>query len=138
MFLWMFFSPVKEISRLISKGMSNIYLKVTITKKWGIENFWFSKFKKFLSKSVFGELQLTQISLNFQISCCNLKIRGPGAKLCATFLLFSFERNCDVLKSNNLCFLLNKNINLNKNETESKVENPTLTFREMNLVLQLT
>ena len=35
-------------------------------------------------------------------------------------------------------FLLNKNINFSKNKTESKMENPTHTFREvMNLVLQL-
>ena len=36
----------------------------------------FSRFKKIFTGSVFGELQLTQISLNFQTSCCNLKIRG--------------------------------------------------------------
>ena len=30
-----------------------------------------------------------------------------------------------------------QNINFNKNETESKMENPTHSFREMNLVLQL-
>ena len=29
----------KEISRLLSKGMSNIYLKVTIEKKWRAQNF---------------------------------------------------------------------------------------------------
>ena len=29
-FKWMFFSSVKEISRLISKGMLSIYLKVKI------------------------------------------------------------------------------------------------------------
>ena len=32
------------------------------------------------------------------------------------------------------CILLNKNINFNKNETESKIENPTHSFREMKLV----
>ena len=35
------------------------------------------------------------------------------------------------------CFLLNKNINFNKNETASKLENPTNFFTETNLVLQL-
>ena len=30
---------------------------------------------------------------------------------------------------------LNKNINFNKNETEPKMENPTHSFRETNLVL---
>ena len=56
------------------KGMSNIYLKVTI--------------KKSVTRSVFGELQLRQISLNFRTSCCNLKIRGLGARLSVAFLLF--------------------------------------------------
>ena len=43
----------------------------------------------------------------------------------------------DVLESKSLCFLLNKNINLNRNETESKMENLTHTFRETILALQL-
>ena len=53
------------------------------------------------------------------------------------FYYFNFERNYDVLKSKSPCILLNKNINFNKNETESKIENPTHSFRETNLVLQL-
>ena len=32
-------------------------------------------------------------------------------------------------------FLLNKNINFGKNETESKMENPKYCFRDINLVL---
>ena len=33
--------------------------------------------------------------------------------------------------------LINENTNFNKNETESKMENPTLSFRETDRVLQL-
>ena len=33
------FSSIKEINGLISKGMSNIYLKVTIEKNWCFQNF---------------------------------------------------------------------------------------------------
>ena len=51
-FLWMFFNSVKdinmltkEINRLLSKGRSNIYLKVTIEKKWNTQNFDFLRFK---------------------------------------------------------------------------------------------
>ena len=50
---------------------------------------------------------------------------------------FNFERTNEVLKSKSPCFLLNKNIKFNKNETEAKMENPTHNFRETNLVLQL-
>ena len=75
----------KEINRLLSEEMSNIYLKFTIDT---FSKLRFSGFKKFVTRSVFGELQLTQISLNFKIFCCNLKFRGFGAKLCVAFLLF--------------------------------------------------
>ena len=74
----------KEINSLLSKGMSNIYLKVTIET---FSKLRFSGFKKFVTRSVFGELQLTQISLNFKTFCCNLKIRRLGVKLCVAFLL---------------------------------------------------
>ena len=53
------------------------------------------------------------------------------------FYYFNFERNYDFLKSKSPCILLNKNINFNKNETESKMENPTHSFRDSNPVLQL-
>ena len=52
------------------------------------------------------------------------------------FYYFNFKRSYDVLKSKSPCILLNKNINFNKNETESKMENPTHRFRETSLVLQ--
>ena len=48
----------------------------------------FSKFRKFVTRLVFGEVQLTQMSLNFKTSCRNLKIRALGAKLCVAFHLF--------------------------------------------------
>ena len=41
----MFFNSVKEINsirkkkRLLSKGMSNVYLKATIEKNWGSQDF---------------------------------------------------------------------------------------------------
>ena len=53
------------------------------------------------------------------------------------FCYFNFEKNYDVLKSKKPCILLNKNITFNKSEAESKMENLSHSFREMNLVLQL-
>ena len=76
------------MNRLLSEGMPNIYLKVTIGKKLTFWELPFSKFRKFVTRPIFGELQLNQIPLNFQTSSCNLKIRGLGAKLCVAFLLF--------------------------------------------------
>ena len=51
------------------------------------------------------------------------------------FYYFNFERNYDALKLKSPCILLNKNMYFNENEMESKMENPTLSFRETNLVL---
>ena len=50
---------------------------------------------------------------------------------------FNFERRYDVLKSKSPGILLNKNIILNKNETELKMENPTYAFIKTSLALQL-
>ena len=74
-------SSVKEISSLISKGMSNIYSKVT-TEKMTFLKLRFSKFKNFLSRFAFRE-----ISLSFKAFCCNLKTRGLGIITCVNFLL---------------------------------------------------
>ena len=45
------------------------------------------------------------------------------------FYYFDFKRNYDVLKLNDPCILLNKEIRFNKNETESKLEKPQ-SFKE--------
>ena len=68
----------KERKRSLSKGMLNVYLKVsneTFLKRR------FTWFKTFRHQVSFGELQLTQISLNFKTSCCNLKFRPLEVKL---------------------------------------------------------
>ena len=55
------------------------------------------------------------------------------------FYYVNFERNYEVLilKPKSPYIFLSKNTNFNKNEAESKMENPTHSFRESNLVLQL-
>ena len=136
----MFFNSVKEINRLrkqinglLSKGMLNIYWSY-YWEKLTFSKLQFSKFKKLVTRSVFEELQLTQISLNFKTSCCNLKIRGLGAKLCVAFLLFLFWKELWRFKSNSPCFLLKKSIRFIKSKTEAKIENLTHSFGEMNFV----
>ena len=62
--------------------MSNIYSKVTTEM---LSKLRFSGFKKFVTRSAFGELELTQISFNFKTSCCNLKIRPSGSKTVCGF-----------------------------------------------------
>ena len=46
---------------------------------------------------MFGELHFTQISLNFETSCCHLKIGGLVAKEFVVFYYFHFERKFDII-----------------------------------------
>ena len=66
------------MNRLLSKGISNIYSVVTIETFLKIR---FSGLKKFVTRSVFGELQLL-----------GLGILGLGTKLYVAFLLFWFSK----------------------------------------------
>ena len=67
-----------------------------------------------------------------------LKNQRSGSKtVCDFFYYFNFEMNYDVLESKSSWILFNKNIDFNKNETESKMENPIHRFRQKNLLLQL-
>ena len=74
----------KEMNRLLRKDMSNIYFKLLLRRS---QEFGLCALK-ICHQISFGELQLTQISLNFKTSCFNLETRLLGAKLCVDFLLF--------------------------------------------------
>ena len=73
----MFFNSIKEINRLLSKGMSNIYLKVTIEKNWGFRNFDFLSLKSFNQVSFWGAPTHADINefLNFLFKFCHAKLR---------------------------------------------------------------
>ena len=73
----------KKINKLINKIMSNIRILECqlLLRKNGV-------LRKLCLQVSFWEPQLTQVLLNFKTSCCNLKIRRLGAKLCVAFLLF--------------------------------------------------
>ena len=51
----------------------------------------------------FFGIQLSQISLNFKTSCCNVNIKDLGAKACVAVPFFYFERNYGGLKSKIPC-----------------------------------
>ena len=72
--------------------MSNIFLKVTIES---FAKLWFSRFKRFVTRPVFGELQLTLISPNFNF---NFKSEAWEQNYVWFFHYINFERNYDVLK----------------------------------------
>ena len=68
--------------------------------------------------------------LNFLLQLKNQKCESKT--VCGFSVIFVMK---EIMKS---YFLLNKNIKLNKNETELKMEIPTHSFRGMNHGLQLT
>ena len=72
----MFFSSIKEIDRLISKVMSNIYLKVTM-KNWRSQNFDCLSLKN-LSLGQFWESLL--VKLNCILREYKFKMAGIPAK----------------------------------------------------------
>ena len=109
--------------------MSSIYLKVTGKKNWRSQNFDFLSLEKLSPDRFFGKLQLTHTSLNFK----TFKSKVWEQNCVWLFYHFNFERNYDVLKSKSPYILLSKNINFNKDEAGSKMENPTHSFRETNL-----
>ena len=73
---------VKEINKLMTKECQ-IFTFTLLLRKTDV-----LKYRFFNLKKNFGELQLTQIPLNFKNSCSNFKIRGLGSKTYVAFLLF--------------------------------------------------
>ena len=57
-------------------------------RKIDVLKLWFSKFNKFVFWSVFGDLQLTQISLSFQTAFCNSNFMTIQLKLRLTWLTY--------------------------------------------------
>ena len=127
----------KEINRLLSKRMSNNYLKVTIEKNWRIQNFDFLILKYLSLAQFLGSSNSRRYHWIIKLPAATSKSEVWKQNCEWVFYYFNFERNYDILKSRSPFILLNKNINFSKNETESKMENPTHSFREENLVLQL-
>ena len=86
----MFFKSIQKINRLLSKGITNIYLKITIEKNWRTQNFDFRSLSSCLKVSFWGAPTHADI-INFSNFLLQLKNqRGLGAKLCMAFLLFLF------------------------------------------------
>ena len=114
----MFFSSIKEINRLISKRMSNIYLKVAIEKNWHSENFDFLSLKNSSPVQFLRSSNSRRYQWIFKLLVAIKKSEVWEQNCVRLFFYFDFERNYVVLKSKSPCFLLNKYI-----ETESKKEN---------------
>ena len=73
-----------------------------------------------------NSLEITEFS-NFLLQ---LKNQRTDSKHGWLFYQFYFERDHDILKPKSPYFLLNKNINLNKKETDWNMENSTKPVQE--------
>ena len=120
----MFLTSVKEIIRLTSKEISSSLKILDLSKLW------FSKFEKFIPRSVFEAPSHAYI-IEFENFLLNLKIKGLRVKTTTGYLLFQFWNELW-----NPSFLLCKNVKVNKNKIESKLEKPTHVFTYPNLKLR--
>ena len=126
----------KEINRLLSKGMSNICLTVTFEKKWRTHNFHFKSLKSSLPDQFLGNSNSRRYHWIFKLLVPTQK-SGLEAKLCVAFLLFLFWKELWRFKVKDSIFFVEEKFKFNKTKTESKMDNPTCSFREMNDVLHL-
>ena len=159
----MFFSSIKEINTLISKGISNICLtltkwsntlkqfvgnlstnclsvfdhfvglapkglKVTTQKNRRSQNFDFLSLKKFVSETVVGELQFTQISFNFKTSSCNLKIWEQSCVL--LFYYFYFKKK-NFQRVHAFCWTKIKTLIKTKRNRKWKIQRTVLERRTL-------
>ena len=77
----MFFSSIKGTNRLISKEMSNTYLKVTIEKNWASETFRFLNLKNMFLGQFLGRSN----SLKLWTSWWKPKTQRSGSKTVCDF-----------------------------------------------------
>ena len=68
--------------------MPNIYLKLNTEEKNLRSQIFNFLFLKNLSSGEFWGAPTHEDTIDFKASCCDLKIRGLGAKLCVDFLSF--------------------------------------------------
>ena len=102
---------MKRNKYVIKQSNVKYLLKSYCSEKLTFSKLPFSDFKKFVTRSVFGALQLRQMSLNFKTSYCNLKIRDLGAKLWL-FYYFNFEWNYDGFKVKDFMLFLEQKYKL--------------------------
>ena len=95
--------------------MPNIYLEVTIEKKWGTQNFDFLNLRSSSPGQFLGNSNSCRYHWIFKLLVATWKTKSLGAKV------YYFWKNYDnVLKSNSLWFLMNQNINFNKTRWNRK------------------
>ena len=126
----------KGINRLLSKSLSNIFLKVTIEKNWRSQNFDFLSLRNLSPGHFLGSSNPRRYHWTSKLLFATEKSEVCEWN-CWLFYYFNFKRNYDILKTKSPCILLNKNMNFNKNGRDSKMENPAHSFKDTNLVLQL-
>ena len=117
--------------------MLNIYWKATTEKNWPSQNFDFLSLNNLSPGQFLRSSNLHRYHWILRLLGATYKSEVWEPKCVWLFYYFNFERNYGVLNSKSSWILLNKNINFIKNKTEWKMENPTHSFRENILVLQL-
>ena len=124
----MFFSSIKEMNGLLteinrlSKGMSNIYLKVTIEKKWRTQNFDFQSLKNSSPGQFWGTFNSRRYRIFWEQNC-------------VAFLLFLFWKKLWRFKVKKCCWT--KIQTLIKTRRNRKWKIPHTVLERWTQVLQL-
>ena len=114
---------VKEINRLVSKGISIIYVNNSLRKTDPLKIFYFDWFdaSKKITKNFLAILNSNSDHWTLNVLVATKKSEFWERKLAWLFYYFEYDVlngvlnmkfwNYDVLKSKSLCFFLNKNVN---------------------------
>ena len=93
----------KEISRLLSERMSNIYSKVTIEKNWRSQNFDFVSLKNLSPGKFLGSSSSHRYNWVLKLLVGTKKSEVWEQNCACFFYYFDFEENYDVLKWKSPC-----------------------------------
>ena len=125
----------KEVNRLLSKGMSSIYLKITVEMFSKLQ---FSESLKFVTSSVLGSSNLPRYHWILKLLVATEKSKVWQQNCDWLFYFLNFEWNHDVLTSKSPCILLIKNINFNKTKRNRKWKIPRTVLERQTLCLFCT
>ena len=127
----MFFSSINKINRLLketngllNKGMSNIYLEITIEKKLHTQNFNFQRLKNSSPGQCFGSSNSCRYHWTLKLLFATCESEASEQNCVWLFYYFSFERNCDALNSKSNAFCRTKIQTLIKMRRNRKWEIP--------------
>ena len=134
----MFFSLIKEINRLISKGISNIYLKGTNEKNWRSQNFDFLSLKSLFPAQFFGSSNSRKYHWIFKLLVA-IKLHNAFVYFLGFLLLLLFIIKFVILSFSFLSFIKVSNFrNRILTDQKQKLLVPNFTWNCMYTIISVS